>query len=66
MHKASSNWPPGAPPTPMAPMVALPTLTGTPPASTRKPGISTRPAAPGFSATVLAMPLVGLREEAEV
>ena len=31
----SSRWPPGAPPTPTAPMTSLPTFTGTPPPSSR-------------------------------
>ena len=44
----SSRWPPGAPPTPTAPMTSLPTFTGTPPPSSRKPGMCTRLAAAGF------------------
>jgi hypothetical protein len=31
----SSRWPPGAPPTPTAPITSLPTRTGTPPPSSR-------------------------------
>ena len=31
----SSRWPPGAPPTPTAPMTSVPTFTGTPPPSSR-------------------------------
>jgi hypothetical protein len=39
LARTSSFWPPGAPETPTAPMISLPTLIGTPPPIATTPGI---------------------------
>jgi ribosome-associated protein YbcJ (S4-like RNA binding protein) len=62
----SSRWPPGAPPTPTAPITSLPTFTGTPPPSSRKPGMCTRLAAAGFFCAPSIMASVVFLADAEV
>ena len=50
----------------MAPITAEPALTGTPPPSSRKPGMSVRLAAPGFFCAFSIMASVGDLAETEV